>query len=116
MVFFVGILLLISFLVMNVFLTLSLSLEYDNVKPKISSVVKDLAENEINLTDEIEENFVFAEIYCQNNTEFIFSQGEYVFEIPCTIVDEGPESVIDYGINQIIDEVYYKEYDCGFFE
>ena len=59
--FIVGILLLISFLVMNLFLTFDLSLEYDNVKPKIVFAIKDIDENKTNLTREIKENFVYDE-------------------------------------------------------
>lgn len=114
--FITGILLLISFLAMNLFLTIDLSLDYDNVKPKIASAVKDVAENELNLTKEIKENFVFAELHCQNNTDFIFIQGEYVFEIPCSVVSEGPDEFIDYGINQAIDDIYYKKYECSFLD
>ena len=113
--FAIGSLLLISFLAMNLFLTFDLSLEYDNVKPKIVSAIKDIAENKTNLTREIKENFVFAEVHCQNNTDFIFIQGEYVFEIPCSVVNEGSDEFIDYGINQAIDETYYKNYECSFF-
>ena len=114
--FIVGILLLISFLAMNLFLTFDLSLDYDNVKPKIVSAIKDIAENKTNLTREIKENFVFAELHCQNNTDFVFAQDEYVFEIPCSVVNEGSDEFIDYGINQAIDETYYKSYECSFFD
>ena len=114
--FIVGSLLLISFLAMNLFLTFGLSLDYDKVKPKIVSAVKNLAEDEINLTEEIKENFVFAEVHCQNNTDFVFSQDEYVFEIPCSVVSQGPDGFINYGINQAIDEIYYKSYECSFFD
>jgi|TARA_Y100000310_G_scaffold17671_1_gene17446 hypothetical protein len=160
--FFIGILLFFSFLAMNFFLTLDLSLDYENVKPKLSSAVKDLAQDEeaigiinenlahtesncqnetdfiieqdgetfevpcsvlesvdqteINFTEKINEEFGFAESYCENNTDFVFSQEGQVFEIPCSVVDQGPEKVIEYGINQKIEEFYYKSYDCGFFE
>lgn len=161
--FIASILLLGSFLMMNLFLNLDLSLDYDNVKLEIASVVKglaqggtgvtekikesfvftdsycknntdfiidqggeifevpcsiieDLGEKEINLTEKINEKFVFAEEYCENNTDFVFSQEGYVFEIPCSVVNDGPDNFVDYGINQTLEKIYYKEYNCGFFE
>ena len=57
--FFASILLLISFLVMNLFLNLDLSLAYDNVKPEISSAIKDLAQGSGN--SKIKENFLFSD-------------------------------------------------------
>jgi len=116
LVFIIGSLLLFSFLSMNLFLTFGLSLDYDNVKPKIVTTIKDIAENKTNLTNEIKDNFVFAESHCQNNTDFVFSQDKYVFEIPCSVVIQGSDKFIDYGINQAIDETYYKSYECDFFD
>ena len=89
---------------------------YFYVKPKIVSVVKDIAENQINLTEKVKENFIFAKSYCQNNTNFVFSQENYTFNIPCTVVNQGPDKVIDYGINQMVNKIYYKSYQCSFFE
>lgn len=109
--------LFLSFFAGNVFLTLDWSLEYDTLRPELTSIIKDIAaESEINLDEVMEENFVIMESYCQNNSEYVFSKQEYIFVIPCDIVSQGSEAVIEQGINNLLKEFYYKEYDCGFWE
>ena len=61
-----SVLLSLFFLFGNVFLTLGLSLDYDNVQPELVSVVKDITEDEISLEQKIEEKFESMELYCQN--------------------------------------------------
>jgi len=112
----VSILLFLSFLLGNAFLTLNLSLDYENVQPKLVSAIKDVIEKEINLVGEIEEEFGFMESYCQNNSKFVFSYSEYSFEIPCEVVAEGLEAVVDYQINAFVEEVYYEDYECDFWD
>jgi hypothetical protein len=112
-----SVLLFLSFLVGNVFLTLSLSLDYDNVHPELVSVVRDMAEDKLNLEQEIEEKFESMELYCENDSEFVFSyEPGQVFVIPCDIVSQGSDAVIEYGINSFVEEIYYKDYDCDFWD
>ncbi|MBA7673137.1 hypothetical protein ES703_81325 [subsurface metagenome] len=110
------VLLFLSLFLGNVFLTLNLSLDYENVQPKLVSAIKDVIEKEINLIGGIEEEFEFMKPHCQNNSKFVFSYSEYTFEIPCEVVDEGLEAVIDYQINSFVEEIYYKDYECDFWD
>jgi c-di-AMP phosphodiesterase-like protein len=32
--------------------------------------------------------------------------------IPCQVIEQGPDSIIEYGADNFIDEVYYAEYNC----
>jgi len=123
--FFVGVLLLVSLLSGNVLLTLGLSLSYENVNNELSYILTDvilggyndvLPDTEINLTERVDEGFEFMEEYCENNTEFVYSEGEYTFTIPCDIVEKGPEQIINQSISSAVDEVYYKEYNCEFWD
>ena len=111
----IGVLLFISFLAGNIFLTLNSSLEYETIRPELISVVKDIAEKDMDLTNVMGDQFETMMLYCQNNSEFILSQEGHTFIIPCETISKGPESVIEKGINDLIEEIYYKDYDCDFF-
>ena len=120
---FVSILLLVSFLAGNAFLTLTLSLEYENVQPELVSVAGDLVqgefnllEEEINLTEEVEANLGVMEEYCQNNSEYVFSEQGYTFVVPCDVVGEGTEAILGKGLENIVEKSYYQDYDCGFWD
>lgn len=111
-------LLSISLLAGNIFLTLSLSLNYDNLKTEFSSDILDSIEGEINIKEIIEENIPEMQEHCKNKTEFSFEdfntgQG---FTIPCDVVVQGSDAIIDYSFNNFIEEIYYEDYDCGFLD
>jgi len=121
LLFVVTVLLFLSFLVGNVFLTLNLSLDYDNVQPELTPVIRELAESEIDLNSIVNEKFESMELYCQNNSnsevsDFVFNEYGYTFVIPCDIVFQGPVVVVDKGIENIVNEIYYKDYDCDFLD
>jgi len=111
-----SVLLFVLFLAGNTFLTLNLSLTYDNVQQELVSVIKDIVGDEMNLSEKIENDFEVMKLYCENNSEYVFSQEEHTFVIPCEIISEGSDAVIDYGINNLVNEVYYEEYDCNFWD
>lgn len=112
----VSVLLFFSFLAGNLFLTLTLSLDYDSVQPEIASIVEELSEQEMNLGQIVNEEYPFMEEYCQNNSEYVFSEQGYTFAIPCSVVSQGSDAIFDYGLNTMVEDVYYKEYDCDFWD
>lgn len=116
LLFIVSGLLFLSFLAGSIFLTLSLSLSYDNLKPELKSLVLNLAETEFNLSSIINEKFPFMQTYCENETEFVFSAQGNTFVIPCDVIKEGSKSVINYSIDDFINKIYYSEYGCGFWK
>lgn len=109
-----SVLLFLLFLVGNFLLTFNLSLDYENVKPEIASIVNDMAQEEFDLNQKINEIYPEMVLYCENNSEYVFSEQGYTFVIPCSVVAGGSESIIEYGTNSLIEDVYYDEYDCGF--
>lgn len=118
------ILLFIIFLLGNVFFVLSLSLGYENVQKEIGPILQNLTEDKLNitvgdfnLTKEMEEAREFMREHCQNETSYVFAEGGYTFVLPCDLlekIDEDPQSLIDQGMENIIEQVYYDEYDCKF--
>ena len=113
--FFVGTLLLVSFIAGNIFLTMNMSLNYENVKPKLNNIVKNELQKGGDILN-IENNFNIAEIYCQNHSDYLFNETDYEFVIPCEIVLQGTDAVVDYSTNAFIEEFYYKKYDCALFD
>lgn len=112
----VAVLFFVALLASNSFLTLSSSLEYDIVKPKLVPVIIDIAEEEFNLSSQIDDSYSQMLTDCENNSTIIFDEEGFSFEVPCEKVREGKQEVIDYGVNSLVDEVYYKNYDCGFWD
>ncbi|MFQ5531225.1 MAG: hypothetical protein ACE5ES_01275 [Candidatus Nanoarchaeia archaeon] len=114
----VAVLLFLSLLVGNLFLTTSLSLDFETVKSELRPIVKEIAENQTELSAGVERNFPTMEQYCQNYSDFVFKNDEtgHTFTIPCNVVAEGQEAVIEFGLNQLIEESYSQAYECGFWE
>lgn len=122
----VSVLLFICLLLGGIFLTLSWSLKYENVQEKLTPFISDLAEEQIevaggdiNLTEEMDRAQEFMEEYCQNETEYVFSQGGQTFVIPCDVLEEipeDPEAILTQGIEEMVEGVYYQEYDCSFWD
>ena len=108
-----SVLLFIFLLAGNLFLTLKTSLTYENVEPEVASVVEKLAD-EFNLTEDVNNKMPTMTTYCQNNSEYVFSQDGRVFVIPCDVVVQGNNAVVDYGIKSIIKDAYYEKYECDF--
>jgi hypothetical protein len=110
---FVGFLLFLSLLIGNIFWTTSLSLEYNQFKseitPEINSVVIDALPNE---------SMEIMQIYCENESDFNFNLEEFNINltIPCEVIDSGKEAFAEYGVEVILEEGYYKEYDCSFLD
>jgi len=112
----VGTLFFLSIFVGNMFLTLSLSLDYDNVGPELITETKELLETQLDLDSVIGEQLVPMELYCQNHSEFVFNEMGNTFVIPCEIMSQGFEVIVDYAIRSIVNQVYYTEYDCEFWD
>lgn len=132
LVLLLGILLFFSFLAMNSFFILSSSLKYDNVKEGLYPIVKDLSESggrgilpedvvgEFNLTKAGEDALRIGKFYCknQNATYYVSSYGGYNINISCEdiINSTNSQSIIDKTYEDVIYDIYYKEYDCNFWD
>jgi hypothetical protein len=116
---FVSILLFVVFLAGNSFLTLTLSLQYENVhdhlKPLIQNTVKE--EMGIDLSAEIEQELSEIDINCEDYPNgYVFSEGGHSITISCDILTEGTDAVIASGLESIIEQTYYRDYTCDFWK
>jgi hypothetical protein len=127
------ILLFLSFLAMNSFATLNSSLKYENVQEQIAPIVENITSGAItdlipeefqdsigdfNLTKEMEAAKEAMRPYCENVSEYeyVFQEGGFTFTVPCDLLNETPETLIQKGIEDIVEDTYYSEYDCGFWD
>jgi hypothetical protein len=121
----VSVLFFIILLLGNIFLVLSFSLKYENVQKELSSVIGNLTEDKFNitegfnLTEEMDEAVEFMKEHCRNETSYVFAEGGYTFVIPCELLEEveqNPQAIVEQGVENIIEQVYYDDYDCGFWD
>jgi len=127
LLFTVCILLFVSLLTANLFLTLSTSLKYENVQKEVSSLAlglsnesgdffSELGSEEFNFSHETDEAQKVMSKHCQNNINYTFDFEGRTISVPCSTLEQGKEAVINETINSIIKDLYYKEYDCGFWK
>ena len=132
LVFILGILLFFSFLTMNSFFILQSSLKYENVKTGLYPIMKDMSMSEtgglipkeivgeFNLTDAAKDALRIAKSYCRNpnNANYVFNYGGYNVNISCDTVlnSSSPDAVINETYDDVIYDIYYKEYDCKFWD
>jgi len=132
LVFILGILLFFSFLTMNSFFILQSSLKYENVKTGLYPIMKDMSMSEtgglipkeivgeFNLTDAAKDALRIAKSYCRNpnNANYVFNYGGYNVNISCDTVlnSSSPDAVINETYDDVIYDIYYKEYNCKFWD
>lgn len=110
----IGVLLFVSILSGAFLLTLSSSLNYENVKEKFVPAVRELIVGQVGLAERLESMSSSMKIYCNQGSEYIFQQGNYTIVIPCSVIEQGTNAIVDYGIEKTIEQIYYKEYNCKF--
>lgn len=98
----------------NTFLTLSWSLEYDNVQDQMGAVSIQ-AFDSFGFRDVIDENYDVMLLFCETNPSFKYSTEEFSIDVPCKVINSGLDNVIEYGARQITEDLYYREYNCNFF-
>ncbi|MCK5624333.1 hypothetical protein KAI04_00645 [Candidatus Pacearchaeota archaeon] len=116
---FVTILLFIIFLLGCSFLTLTLSLQYENVYDKIAPLIQGTLEEEIgvDIPAEIEKELENMNIQCEDYPEgYVFSEGGFEITLSCETLTQGTDAIIASGVDSIIETAYYKDYTCDFWK
>ncbi len=116
---FVSILLFIVFLAGNALLTLTLSLQYENVYEHLESLIQDTVEEEIgvDISAEIQKELDTADINCEDYPEgYVFSEGAYTITLSCDVLIQGTDAIIASGVESLIENAYYKDYTCDFWK
>ena len=110
-----SVLLFIAVLCSGVFLSLGLSLSYDNVNPKITSIATTIVEEQIG-TAKIETYLPLMQAYCQLNPNYVFSEDGYTFDLSCEDLPNSAEELIQDVVSSLVKGFYYKEYSCEFWK
>jgi hypothetical protein len=113
---FVSILLFFSFFLTILFISLSSSLTYNNVQNQAVSLIHGTFLQNLNLTSFISENYEPLQYYCQNNNSYSFNAENYTFNISCSAVTKGQDAILEEGLKQLINQIYYEDYGCEFFK
>jgi len=114
----VSVTLFLSLFCTALFLTLSSSLIYENVQEESVTVLGDLL-GTTELTGAVTAIIPTMQLYCQNNTNssYVFSEAGYTMSIPCSSVSQGEDAIINEMIKNLVDVVYYTNYDdCNFWD
>jgi len=100
----------------GLFWTVAMSLQYKTIEPQLKNVILDIANSQMNITAKIHQDYPYILNHCKTNTEYTYYYLEfkYNFVIPCTIAAKGESAIIDKEISDLINEIYYREYNCSF--
>jgi len=113
----VAVLFFLSLILVSLFLTLNLSLKYDNIQQHSTTIIKDVLNENFNLTTLIGNNYQLLQQYCmQGNSNYTINTQGYNLVIPCSSVSQGADAVIDTGIKALVNQTYYAQYNCGFLD
>ena len=116
---FASVLLFIMFLAGGILLTLTLSLQYNNLKEHLTPLINQTIQQEIgiNVPAEIEKEIVSMNISCEDYPgEYNFTEQGFSLTISCDVLKNGTSAVINSGVEQIIHNIYYYSYTCSFWK
>jgi len=114
---FLSIVLFFSLLLMNLCLAVSLSLQHDALQPALKVSASGLFKDSLNLGSMFsEEEKAYMQNYCLVDSQYSFSYENYNFVIPSEIIEQGEDGIVDYILEGFIDQIYYTEYDCEFWQ
>ena len=109
----VSVLLFLSFICVNLFGILSLSITYDNVQNQSVSLVQTAVQN-LNLTDKIQQAYPMMQSICKANPNYVFAITNYSINFSCDVIMQGTDAIINEGTKEVIHQIYYTNYDCDF--
>jgi hypothetical protein len=113
----IGGIFLITGLLMSTILVFQNSVSYENLDSGLSTYLDSLLK-ETNFEKSIEENLPIMQLYCQNNSEYSFfdKNTNEVFVLDCGIINNGAEEIKNKIMEDLLESIYYEEYDCNFFD
>jgi hypothetical protein len=115
-IFTLTILLFISLFAVNIFLTLSYSISYSSIHPYLINTTSEFAQSSGASATAIQE-LAQKNMECSNSTPLVnFTFENNDISVPCTVINSGAKTTIDYLINATANELYYKNYSCNFIE
>lgn len=110
----ISVLLFVAIFSMSLFLVVGSSLSYENVQQNSEMFLQDFLNSSFDISTAIDSVYPAMQIYCNNNPDYVFSAEGYTFDISCETVLQGKDAIIHESVGNMINQIYYKEYDCDF--
>lgn len=114
----ISVLLFTFMIISSLFLNFSLSLEYENLQEGITNIVYNLTQ-EGTLADQLNQQVInAAKVYCEvtQNSDLVIEQWGQEISVSCESINLGLEEIVAEFTSNLLEEVYYKEYDCDFID
>ncbi len=112
----ISVILFVSLLATGFFATLTSSLTYQNVEPQVHSIATEIIEEQIGKITIIDTLTPYLDEYCDNNSEIVQKFQRYTFVFPCEVIANGTDSIINYSVDYLVGDFYYKNYQCEFWK
>lgn len=115
----VSVLLFAALFVGNLLFTISWSLNFENVEVEMKSLFRNvLGQNQNQDLSEFISSAQYQTMLnnCKTNPDYVFDYGGKVLSVPCSVVNSGRDTVLDYGVGIFVRDIYYDHYDCSFIE
>jgi len=114
----VVVLLLLGLAIGGFLYTISSSLQYDEIQADLVPSVADVIINQTNFVQVLEDKSFEISKNCEQYVDYVFKLPEtnFVFSIPCNVSGESIKNIGSLGVEQQVKKLYFKEYDCSFFE
>ena len=111
----VSVLFFVGLLVGGALLTVSYSLSYSNIEKELVPVITEFIGQEIDLDGFANGDYLDLQKDCAKGVE-AFLETDSPTNIPCDVVEQGSDAVVNYAFTNFIHDVYYKEYNCEFWD
>jgi len=111
-----SVLLIVSIIAAGFFAVLSSSLTYERVEPQVHSIAEDIINEQIGKITIVDTLTPYLSEYCLENPDITYKFQGYTFVFPCSVVANGTNSIVDYGVNYLVQDFYYKKYTCDFWK
>jgi len=108
----VSVLLFLTFICVNLFGILSLSLSYNNFQNQSVPIIQSSLQS-FNVISQIQSSLPAIQQYCQTHSSYTSNAAGYSIIIPCTAAFQGVDAIIEEGAKQITQQIYYTTYDCN---
>lgn len=111
--------LLFSIFLTGLFLTLDYSLDYNVIQPELQKTLNNLIAEQPNLDSQLQENIENIKQKCENLSQINISEygenysiQELPIDLNCDSLNSGTSGIINSTTEALLNETYYKEYDC----
>jgi hypothetical protein len=112
-----SIILFFSLFLMSFSAILSSSLQHDVLQPVLKTSVSEILRGSLGggsmFTEQEKAQMQNA---CLIQEEYTLSYSGYTSVIPCEIIQQGEDAIINYEAENLVNNIYYTEYNCEFWE